>query len=704
MQLLTVKQSARQFFNVHPIFRSHVNLALLANFIAGCLGGFVLAPYSFTWLSWLMLIPLIAASFFSSAKVRLSAGFLYGLGYGLSILLWVPQTVYEFSDLSSLSSYLFTACFVLYSAMVPALVCWLPRRITQNRTLHLWLVLPLCWAVLMELLVEAFIGVPNLTLGMAQIDGPLRWVIPIAGEWGSSVLLMWINAALFALLLPKLSPRRFISSALVALVVFLPSYFLLDRSWTTAKTESLSVAMVLGSVELKRTDSEESKSTAIEEYTRLSSNLGVDVVIWPETALPLNAGDFSAFQQFAADLKAQEVSLIAGTWEIAQNNQLYNTVRVYGKGDGQLYRKRFLVPFVEKMPFSELYLSPEEIPVLAGARMANIRLRNVEVGSSICWEMLFRRYIVSSVEAGAEVLINHADDSWAASHSMFERNIQIARFRALETGRSVIRVAASGGTVVIDHLGQIQLLDFSESGVSRIAVTPRIGLTPALWFGQSVFILSSLVFLLLVFGHSHLRLLSRYPVAYGKAAAGFTIIELVAVIALLGILSAVALPRFVNMRDDASLARFEAVRGSFSTSVTSVHAVVMARGKDSGGTYPVFELEGGDIVNINNTTGYPNVFQPNANCSTAMNAPAWLESLAIASRNSVLLLLGVNRVHAADSVPVGSADPRCALPELLLQGDYGLWTWDWNAVNGTAVFTDPEGNSFTYSQLTGEVQ
>lgn len=93
----------------------------------------------------------------------------------------------------------------------------------------------------------------------------------------------------------------------------------------------------------------------------------------------------------------------------------------------------------------------------------------------------------------------------------------------------------------------------------------------------------------------------------GRRSGGFTLIELVVVIVILGILAAIALPRLMSMEGEARTAVADSLYNSMRSSSNMVYAKVAAAGQLAAASY---DIDIGDGVVINARYGYPNSTTP----------------------------------------------------------------------------------------------
>lgn len=517
----------------------------LASAAAGGLMTLSFAPFSY-WPTGLVSLTLFAwLNLYAADTGRLGkrAGFWLAFCFGLGLFAsggsWVYVSITDFGGSSMALGLLLTGGFVAILAAILALPFLLIGRFTGN-PLSFGLAFPALWFLSEWLRTWLFTGFPWLFAGYAHIDTWLSGWAPVLSVYGIGLLLA-LSAAVIALLAARKLPLRQQRANLALLIVAAltwPAGALLSHVEWTERGQEITVGLVQANIPQEKKWLPEFRGETISRYqegTRELASQNVDVIIWPEAALPLLYSQApNLMQALQRNAEQTGIDLISGILydriETPENGAprrlVHNSAAVFGRSP-HVYHKRHLVPFGEYVPLEDWlrgtieffdlptsFIRPgpdEQQPLLAaGAGWAPL----------ICYEIVYPALVAESALT-SDILLTISNDAWFGASIGPLQHMQMAQMRALETDRYLVRATNTGVTAIVDPHGRItERLPQFERAIMTGKVAARSGATPfmllGLW-GMLALVVAMLTAALLT---QRARRIQGEPAFTGEAADG----------------------------------------------------------------------------------------------------------------------------------------------------------------------------------------
>ena len=463
----------------------------LAALLGGAVLPFAFAPYGYYPLAIACLALMFHLWTTSSRRLAVIAGYCFGLGMFAHGVWWIQVSVHQFGLPLYSFSVPVTAGFVVLMSVYPALAAWLWHRCAAGPpALRLLFAAPVAWVGTEWLRGWLMTGFPWLLVGYAQTDSPLAAFAPVLGVHGLS-LITAILAGVCTVLVTGTRGARFAALGVAGIVAV--GVVTLDRiAWTRDTGQVLPVALVQGAIPQSIKWHRDYRHPSIELYTELSGPYwGKSLIVWPETAIPAFAAEvpetLDALGTLARD---SNTTLLAGIPRVdpADSSRYFNSVVQLGATEAY-YDKRHLVPFGEYLPFDR-WLRPLldflQVPMsnFSSGDIAQppIVVDGHVVGVSICYEDAYATEIARALP-DAGLLVNVSNDAWFGDSIAPHQHLQIARMRALEAGRYLLRATNTGISAVIDDRGRVVVRSgqFKPEVITADAIV-RTGATPATRF------------------------------------------------------------------------------------------------------------------------------------------------------------------------------------------------------------------------------
>lgn len=489
----------------HPFFQK-LYFRVLGSLLTGVFLALAYPGYNHSTLAYAALVPLMFAVQSVSVKRAAWLGLLSGSVFFLLTLSWLRNLTGTVDSaglkLSALGGYavLSIYCglyFIPFSVGTALAVAkWAGKNLRQN--IRLMIALTMIWTGAEYLRSVLFTGFPWNALGVSQYANAT--VIQIA-QWGGvyivSAMIVWMNAALFITFRQythgtrtrKYRPHFELMIGLlpVALSIMFGMKTLFGRE---PSGKPVNVALIQPNIP-QRVKWESSMADTIrvalttltDSATRLP---GVDLVVWPETAIPEVMYSTVGFRysREASELIDIQIPLLAGInyCEYAENDPaIYNSSVLFDAYGTELgvYHKQHLVPFGEYVPIPGLRkFTAVAWESTAGTESTMLQLQDKAPFSVlICFEDTVAPLARKAVNAGARWLVNQTNDGWFDPSPQSEQHLAHAVFRCIENRVPMARCCNTGVTCLIDAYGLVESrnrLDPRTEGFIIGAVSPRL--------------------------------------------------------------------------------------------------------------------------------------------------------------------------------------------------------------------------------------
>ncbi len=492
---------------MHTTTQKQFLLKVTTCFLSGALLPLAFSPYHYSVIAILSLAYLFYTVLNSTPRDAGLFGYAFGFGmFGIGVN-WLHISINLFGGVNLAGALIITFVLVAFLSLYPALITYVYQRYFGNKGIVPFLIaMPALWILAEWFRSSVFTGFPWLNVGYSQIDTPLSSLAPMLGVYGISWLTALISATLVALFQVTYKAR------IVIICTFFITWIALNLlngiNWTTNKGNEISVALIQGAIPQEIKWKPDQRQRTLDLYLSLSEQYkDSQLIIWPETAIPVLHHQAEEFIRLMAD-KARSQNhdyLIGIPFKDLDSNKFYNGITVIGSNNDNYY-KQHLVPFGEYLPFDK-WLRPildlMKIPMSdfsAGPnRKPVVRAANEIIGVSICYEDVFGEEIISALP-DATLLVNISNDAWFGDSIAPHQHLQMARMRALETGRYMLRATNTGVSAIINEKGNIisSSPQFIPHAISDEVKTFE-GLTPYARFGNWLVIIAAFLLLLITY-------------------------------------------------------------------------------------------------------------------------------------------------------------------------------------------------------------
>jgi len=469
--------------------------------------------YNLWPLAWVSLAMLVLASIGSRPAASPVYGFLHGLVFYPVGLPWIAVVMQQYGSVNPWLSAGILGLMAIAGGIVCSFFSLGVALASKKSKLLACILAPFLWVTLEFARTHLpYIGFPwNLTGYAASRNIALLQLTPLTGIWGLSFLIAAYGSFLAFTILAarqRLWKAFLIATAVLGLIALTGGYFV-PRAVPTHYAHLVQTDFPQSEeypanwLQIHAPEMDQLENISVGSIQASQVPKGLDVpqahdrlIVWPEVPAPFTMQD-PAFVERATRIAREANSyFLVGVvdWNLNAQRQYYatNTAVLLNPEGQQVFRydKMHLVPFGEYVPLRNLLTFAKSLTTGIGdftpGRVYSVgRLPRGKFGVFICYEAIFPNEVRRFTKRGAQLLINISNDGWFGRSAAPRQHLMMARVRAAEDRRWLLRDTNNGFTVSVDPYGRIVArMPPDERGELDAPYAFRTEITPYVRFGD----------------------------------------------------------------------------------------------------------------------------------------------------------------------------------------------------------------------------
>ena len=453
-------------------------------------------------------------------------GWLFGFGFFLTNLYWISVSLTFDQNLKFLipvTVILIPSFLALFFGLISSLFMILK---TKN-FISSFFIFSLIFGIVEFIRGSILTGFPWNLIAFSFVNQlELLTITSIIGTYGFNLfcISLFTSPALLFLRKSKKEVSIFISF-IIFLIFFYSHGHFYKKSFNKAESQfyEYKIRIIGSDISLDRFYLDTYTLSIIEDLIKLSNPKKDEktIFVWPEGVLPnMSQVELKQYSLLFNEKFNENHLLIIGTNNQYMNDgfkDYFNSLSIFDNKLNLLnsYNKINLVPFGEFLPF-EIILNKIGLKPLTNKyqsfskgesrEIIEIKKKNfsLKILPLICYEIIYSGKLFNNSDF--DLIVNISEDGWFGNSIGPKQHFAHSIYRAIESGKYVLRSSNNGITAIINPLGVIeQQVNFNQSGYIDFIESKKLKITLFSKYGNKIFVLIILLYISLIFSFNRIK-------------------------------------------------------------------------------------------------------------------------------------------------------------------------------------------------------